>query len=146
MLLLRRTEPPHVGAFVPFGGELPPQEAPRDAAIRMVADSIDPSVDAVCFRGVFTETSPAEFNWVNFVYTAPTEAVDPVETEEGVLEWVSDERIDEIQTPPPDRDIYHRILDDELFVFDARYRESEEYVELTELVDERTGDSVNWAE
>jgi hypothetical protein len=83
-----------------------------------------------------TETSPTDFNWVNYIYTSSVNSVSTGETDEGTLEWIQEKEISDIPTPETDRHIYNNISKDEFFVFDARYREVDDGVELVELRDE----------
>jgi len=135
-LLIRRSQEPHLGKYIPIGGKVGPFETPRTAATREVKEETGVSVKDVRLRGILTETSPTNFNWVNYIYTADIAAVAPVNHHEGTLEWVRQERLSSIPTPTTDRFIYDYITRSELFVFDAVYDEN---VELIRLVDELSG-------
>jgi len=135
-LLIHRDKEPHLGKYIPIGGKVGPFETLRAAAIREVKEETGISVDDVRLRGILTETSPTNFNWVNYIYTVDIAAVTPVKYREGTLEWVEQERLDSIPTPTTDRFIYDYVSKSEFFVFDAVY---DEHVELIRLVDELSG-------
>jgi len=135
-LLLRRTKEPHLGKYVPIGGHLEPFETPRAAAIREVEEEAGISIKEPRLRGILTETSPTEYNWIVYIYTADIAVIPPVECAEGTLEWVARERLDTIPIPTTDGFVYDYLFRSEFIVFDAVYDEN---VELMTLVDELSG-------
>ncbi len=135
-LLLRRSKEPHLGKYTPIGGHLEPFETPQAAAIREVKEEAGISIKEPRLRGVLTETSPTEYNWIVYIYTANITAIPPVECVEGTLEWVAPERLDAIPIPTTDGFIYDYLFRSEFFVLDAVYDED---VELLRLVDELSG-------
>jgi 8-oxo-dGTP diphosphatase len=135
-LLLRRSKEPNLGKYVPVGGHLEPFETPRAAAIREVKEETGVSIEEIHLRGIMTETSPTNYNWINYIYTADVAATPPVKSVEGTLEWVARERLDTIPMPTTDGFIYDYISRSQFFVFDAAYDEN---VELITLVDELSG-------
>jgi len=135
-LLLRRSKEPNLGKYVPVGGHLEPFETPRAGAIREVKEETGVSIEEPRLRGILTETSPTEYNWIVYIYTADVPAIPPVECAEGTLEWVAPERLDSIPIPTTDGYIYDYLSRSEFIVFDAVYDEN---VELIRLVDEFSG-------
>jgi 8-oxo-dGTP diphosphatase len=83
-----------------------------------------------------TETSPTDFNWISYVYTADITAVPPIKCREGTLAWVERELLDSIPNPKTDSLIYDYVSRSEFFVFDAVYDDD---VELIALIDELSG-------
>jgi 8-oxo-dGTP diphosphatase len=135
-LLLRRSKEPHLGKYVPIGGHLEPFETPRAAAIREVEEEAGISIEEPRLSGILTESSPTEYNWIVYIYTADITAIPPVECAEGTLEWVAQERLDTVPIPTTDGFIYDYLSRSEFFVLDAVYDEN---VELIRLVDELSG-------
>ena len=135
-LLLRRGKEPHLGKYVPIGGHLEPFETPRAAAIREVEEEAGISIEEIRLRGILTESSPTEYNWIVYIYTADITAIPPVECAEGTLEWVAQERLDTVPIPTTDGFVYDYLSRSEFFVLDAVYDEN---VELITLVDELSG-------
>lgn len=135
-LLVHRTKDPHEGKYIPLGGHIEPFETPRAAAIREVREEAGIQLDDVRLRGIMTETSPTKFNWINYIYTGDTQAFEPPQCPEGILEWVDEARLTHIPTPTTDAFIYEHVSRSEFFVFDAVYDEN---TELLSLVDELSG-------
>ncbi len=135
-LLLRRSKEPNLGKYTPIGGHLEPFETPRQAVIREVKEETGISIQEPHLRGILTESSPTQYNWINYIYTADIPAIPPVECTEGTLEWVTPARLDTIPKPTTDGYIYDYISQSEFFVFDAVYDEN---VKLITLVDELSG-------
>lgn len=135
-LLLRRSKEPNLGKYVPVGGHLEPFETPREAVIREVNEEVGISIEEPRLRGILTETSPTNYNWTIYIYTADIPAIPPIECAEGKLEWIAPERLNAISIPTTDGFIYDYLSRSEFFVLDAVYDEN---VELTRLVDELSG-------
>jgi len=135
-LLLRRSKEPNLGKYTPIGGHLEPFETPRQAVIREVKEETGISIEKPRFRGILTETSPTDYNWIVYIYTADIPAIPPIKCAEGALEWVPQERLDTIPMPTTDGFIYNYLSRSQFFVFDAVYDEN---VKLITLVDELSG-------
>jgi len=135
-LLLRRNKEPNLGKYVPIGGHLEPFETPRAAALREIKEEAGVSVKEIHLRGIMTETSPTNYNWIIYIYTADVAATPPIDCLEGTLEWVTQERLEAIPTPTTDLFIYDYLSRAEFFVLDAVYDEN---VRLVRLVDELSG-------
>lgn len=135
-LLLRRSKEPNLGKYVPVGGHLEPFETPRAAAIREVKEETGISIEEPRLSGILTETSPTDYNWIVYIYTADIAPIPPVECVEGTLEWVAQEQLSTIPIPTTDGFVYDYLSRSEFIVFDAVYDEN---VELITLVDELSG-------
>ncbi len=135
-LLLRRSKEPHLSKYAPIGGHLQPFETPRQAAIREVKEETGISIEEPRLRGILTETSPTDYNWIVYIYTADVTATSPIECAEGTLEWVPQERLHTVPIPTTDGFIYDCLSRSEFSVFDAVYDEN---IELLTLVDELSG-------
>ncbi len=132
LLLIHRSKEPNLGKYTPIGGKAGPFETPRAAAIREVKEEAGISVENLRLRGIMTETSQTDFNWINYIYTDDVTAITPVKHREGILEWVEQERLDRISTPTTDRFIYDYLSMSEFFVFDAVYDENEQLIRLVD--------------
>jgi 8-oxo-dGTP diphosphatase len=121
LLLMKRTKEPNLGKYVPVGGHVEPFETPRDAALREVQEETGCRLEKVDFCGVLVETSPADYNWIVFVYSAEVERFAPPECREGILEWVEWSRLAEIPTPPTDLHVYRLIMNGQAFVLNAEF-------------------------
>jgi len=135
-LLLRRSKEPNLGKYTPVGGHLEPYETPRAAAIREVKEEAGIFIEEPRLRGILTETSPTDYNWIVYIYTADVTATPPIDCVEGTLEWVAQEQLDTVPIPTTDGFVYDYLSRSEFFVFDTVYDEN---VELIRLVDELSG-------
>lgn len=136
LLLLERRRPPHVGRFTPLGGKVDPHESPYQAALREVYEEAGIRLTHMRLAGLLTETSPARYNWVNYVYTAQVPPFDPPPCEEGTLAWVSFANVTSIPTPPTDWHIYDHVIRGQFFAFDALF---DAEVNLVSMMDEFSG-------
>lgn len=135
-LLLKRAKAPNIGKYVPVGGKLEAHERPVEAAVRETREEtgIDIAYPVLC--GVLSETSPADYNWLCYIYLADIPWQEAPECNEGVLEWVPADRLHEIPTPPTDLAIYDYVCRGEKFVIDAVYDAD---LRLTHLIEELSG-------
>jgi 8-oxo-dGTP diphosphatase len=136
LLLLHRTKEPNLSKYVPVGGHIEPFEAPRAAAIREVREETGKQLDDIQFHGVLVETSPTNYNWVVFVYSAEVEHFDPPDCAEGVLEWVPSHRVPDLPTPATDNYIYPLIVAGQHFVLNAEFDQD---LHLEHLEEELSG-------
>ena len=129
-LLLHRSKAPHIGKYIPVGGRLDPHETPEQAVIREIYEEAGVIIDTVRLCGIVTETSPVDYNFVLYVYTAESDAFTPPDCDEGRLEWVQPDRIARLPIPETDPFIYDFVLHGEFFVFDAIYDDNIKLVKL----------------
>lgn len=134
-LLLKRAKEPNIGLFTPLGGKLDPFETPLNAAIRETWEESGIKVNNMEFRGILTETSPVDYNWISYVYLAEIEKQVTTESEEGTLEWMHIDELLKIPTPKTDLYIYKCLIDSEKFIFNAEYNED---LELQLMINELT--------
>ncbi len=120
-LLLNRLKEPNKGMFTPVGGKLNPHESPLDAAIRETYEETGIRVETMKFCGLLTETSPVEYNWINFVYLAEIDFEIPGECNEGELKWIRFDEVLRVPAPKTDFYIYKYILDNKPFSFSATF-------------------------
>lgn len=138
-LLLERGKPPHQGKMVPVGGKIEPFETPLQAVIRETMEETGITIFAPKFRGILTETSPVDYNWISYIYSAEIDFCPPPECNEGILKWISASELNLIQTPVTDRYIYRFISENRSFILDAVYNDA---LDLLDMRDELTGQSV----
>lgn len=120
-LLLKRFKNPNKGLFTPIGGKLDPHESPRQAACRETFEETGIKLDRLTYCGTLVETSPTDYNWNSYVYRSEIEFRDPPECNEGVLQWIDRDRLDEIPTPVTDRHIYRLTAAGQPFMLHAGY-------------------------
>ncbi len=120
-LLLKRLKVPNQGMYTPVGGKLEPYENPLQAAIRETFEETGIKVDTMKFCGLLTESAPTKYNWINYVYLAEIDFVEPPECNEGTLAWIPFEEVLNVPTPTSDWYIYKYILEGKPFCFNADY-------------------------
>lgn len=120
-LLLKRFKEPNKNMYTPVGGKLDPYETPIHAALRETMEETGIVVPYMKYCGTLVETSPADYNWISFVYLAETELIPPPPCNEGILEWISVDEVLNIPTPASDWFIYKYLLKEKLFAFNAVY-------------------------
>lgn len=133
-LLLCRARPPHVGKYSPIGGKIDPYETPEQTAQREIREEAGVSVAAVRLAGMITETSPVDYNWILYVYTAHVERFTPPPCDEGALAWVDLNRLDQYPTPETDPFIYDWVRRSTFFVLDAVYDSETRLLRMTEEI------------
>lgn len=136
LLLLQRAKEPHVDKLTPLGGKIDPHERPHDAAVREVGEEAGITLETMAFAGIFTETSPVNYNWINYVYTAEVAAFDPPPCDEGLLRWVPFNYLRKFRTPETDVHLYNYIARGQPFAFDAVF---DAEIRLIRMVDELSG-------
>ena len=132
-LLLKRSKPPHVGHYVPVGGHVENYESPRRAVVREVEEETGIEVLDPILKGIVTETSPVDYNWIVYVYGARIPHLPPPSCPEGELSWVKPERLSALPVPEIDRHMYRYLLEGRFFVFEAEY---DQRITLAGLYDE----------
>ena len=125
-LLIRRgkkktTKEDDYGMYLPIGGKLEPYETPEEAAKREVKEETGFDIDNLQFKGIIIESSNVNYNWVDFVYLSEIPYFDPIETDEGYLEWVNRNEIDNLPTPEIDKEVYKYVVNDQKFIFNDEY-------------------------
>ena len=138
-LLLKRAKQPNQGKFVPVGGKIEPFETPQDAVIREVFEETGLVIDTPKFCGILTETSPIDYNWVSYIYTAEIPYSVPNACDEGELHWVSAAQLQDLNTPATDWHIYQFIEQGRPFAFNAYFDEN---MEMTYMRDDLTGEAI----
>ena len=138
-LLLKRKNPPHAGMVTPVGGKIDPFENPIDAAIRETREETGIVIAHPAFCGTLVETSPVTYNWISFLYLSDIPDLPPPACNEGELLWVDSRNLSTVPTPHTDHFIYHYILEDRPFAFNAEFDDA---IRLLRMTDELRGETV----
>lgn len=136
-LLLNRYKNPHKGMYTPVGGKLEPYENPLQAALRETKEETGIELDHLEFTGILTETAPANYNWICYVYQAEIEKIPPPFCDEGVLRWVDFEEIPKIPTPSTDPQMYRYIMEGKRFIFTADFDENLNLLHMREELENK---------
>ena len=132
-LLLRRSNPPHAGKYLPVGGKLDPFEDPYSAAIRETREETGLLLENIRYQGILIETSPIAYNWQCNIYVADIDRISPPPCPEGQLEWIPFAEVPSVPTPPTDWYVYQYLMRGQVFAFNAIYNEQ---LEMTRMVEE----------
>jgi 8-oxo-dGTP diphosphatase len=136
-MLLKRYKSPHKDMYTPVGGKLDPYENPLQAAFRETEEETGIKLDELKFAGILTETAPANYNWICYVYEAEIEKMEAPFCDEGILEWVDFDQIPHIPTPATDFQIYKYIMEGKRFVFSADFDEHINMLSMREELEDR---------
>ncbi len=92
---------------------------PLAAAIRETREETGIVLKHIKYCGLLTETSPGQYNWINYVYLADIAWQSPPPCDEGTLAWIPFEQLAHIPTPKTDWHIYDYIVKEKPFAFNA---------------------------
>lgn len=134
-LLLKRLKEPNKDSFTPVGGKLDPFESPLKAAIRETFEETGIKVETMKYCGILTESSPTKYNWINFVYIAEIDFIEPPFCNEGTLMWIPFDELLNVPTPKTDWFIYKYILDGKSFSLNAEYDENLNLLSMIEEIE-----------
>lgn len=134
-LLLKRLKEPNKDSFTPVGGKLDPFESPLKAAIRETFEETGIKVETMKYCGILTESSPTKYNWINFVYIAEIDFIEPPFCNEGSLMWIPFDELLNVPTPKTDWFIYKYILDGKPFSLNAEYDENLNLLSMIEEIE-----------
>jgi len=118
-LMLHRVKKPndmHAGKWNGLGGKLEPGETPEECALREVEEESGLRMLDPALRGfiAFPQFSRGE-DWFTFVFTADHFTGELIDSNEGVLAWVADDRLHELNLWPGDRIFLPWLNDDRFF-------------------------------
>jgi 8-oxo-dGTP diphosphatase len=133
-LLLKRFKEPNKDLYTPIGGKLDPYENPNQTAIRETWEETGIRLKDMRYMGSLIETSPTNYNWHSLVYWAYIPFQEPPECKEGILEWISFDKLLTIPTPKTDWYIYKYVLDNQPFMLNAEYDENLQILALREEI------------
>lgn len=134
-LLLKRLKEPNKDSFTPVGGKLDPFESPLKAAIRETFEETGIKVETMKYCGILTESSPTKYNWINFVYIAEIDFIEPPFCNEGTLMWIPFDELLNVPTPKTDWFIYKYVLDGKPFSLNAEYDENLNLLSMIEEIE-----------
>jgi len=133
-LLLRRNKPPHQNKYVPVGGKVEPYEDPHTAARRELQEETGLQTGQLRYCGGLIETSPTPYNWQCTIYLSDIDDMLPPYCDEGTLEWIPFDQIDQVPIPPTDAQIYQYVMQGRPFALNAIYNAHMQLVKMTEEI------------
>ena len=94
----------HQGKWNGLGGKLEPGETPEECARREIQEESGLEVERLELKGLLTFPGFAnDEDWYAFVFIAQAEQDDLIDSPEGVLSWVENERLPELELWEGDR-------------------------------------------
>lgn len=112
---IKRPDDMHAGKWNGLGGKLLPGESPEECVVREVEEECGLRLHQPELRGFLTFPSfSADEDWYAFVFVGRDFSGQQIECSEGVLEWVEDARLLELNLWEGDR-IFLRWLEEERF-------------------------------
>ena len=131
-LLLKRANEPNRGTYVPVGGKLEPHESAYKAVLRETFEETGIQLKSAKFCGTLTETSPVKYNWISYIYIAEIPFQPAPYCDEGILEWIHQDNLLKVPTPPTDWWIYKYISMNKPFAFSAQFDAQLNMLEMRE--------------
>ena len=91
------------GKWIGIGGHLEAGETPEECIRREALEETGLSLKNLKLRGILTFILPKWGNELTFLYTAETDSSVFKESNEGILQWVPQEKVDQLALWPGDR-------------------------------------------
>lgn len=104
----------HAGKWNGLGGKLEPGETPEECVIREVYEESGLLVHNPRFHGMLTFPGFDDDHWYGFLFTATDFSGDLIDSPEGVLAWIDDDKLLDLHLWPGDK-IFLKWLDREGF-------------------------------
>ena len=110
----------HAGKWNGLGGKLEPGETPEECAIREIFEESGLRVEQPVLRGLITfpQFSRGD-DWITYIFVVDRFSGELIDSSEGVLAWVPDDKLLDLNLWPGDR-VFLRWLDDPRF-FSAKF-------------------------
>jgi 8-oxo-dGTP diphosphatase len=110
----------HEGKWNGLGGKLEPGETPEECAIREIREESGLTVNTVLLKGFITFPNfDGVHSWYCFIFTAVGFEGEFIDSPEGRLEWIDNDKLKELNLWEGDR-IFFDWLDQERF-FSAKF-------------------------
>lgn len=111
----------HEGKWIGLGGKFEQGETPEECVIREIKEESGLTITKPILRGVMTfPLFKDEEDWYVFVFTVNEFEGDLIESNEGVLKWVDNEKVLDMPTWEGDRMFLKWLMDNKEF-FSAKF-------------------------
>ena len=114
----------HQGKWNGLGGKFNPGESPEECAIREIEEESGLKVGAVKMKGFITfPLFDGKDDWYVFVFTADEFDGRQIDSPEGKLEWISNEKLAEINLWEGDKVFIPWLFEDKFFSGKFNYKD-----------------------
>lgn len=94
---VKKTQDMHLGKWNGLGGKLEPGETPEECARREIREESGLGVSTLLFKGLLTFPGFAnDEDWYAFVFVAQAEEGELIDSPEGDLAWVENEKLSKL--------------------------------------------------
>lgn len=132
VLLIQRRNPPHVGLWSPPGGKMNPSESPCDCVQREFFEETGLTLLKPELRVVTTVLHAGlGMHWLLFVYVARAYSGELLASDEGDIQWVALNQLEQYPRPAADIQMFGHVLHDEpICEMQFGYDEANELIDL----------------
>ena len=132
VLLIQRRNPPHVGLWSPPGGKMNPCESPLQCVQREYFEETGLTLLKPELRVVTTVLHAGMgMHWLLFVYLARDYSGELIASDEGDIQWIALDQLDQYPRPAADVQMLEHVLHDEpIQEMQFGYNEANELIDL----------------
>ena len=137
VMLMQRRNPPHVGLWSPPGGKMNPCESPLDCVRREYFEETGLKLLKPELRAVTTVLHAGMgMHWLLFIYLAKAYSGELIPSDEGDIQWVALDQLDQYPRPAADiQMLQHVLCDDPIQEMQFGYDEANQLIELIREAD-----------
>ncbi len=111
VLLIHRRKPPNAGRWDGVGGKVEPHEDPFAGCVREVREETGLTIETPRLRALWVVTARSTGQiWILYTFTAAAPQGDLIASDEGDVEWVGLDRLDELPVMPDTRLVLPHVL------------------------------------
>lgn len=116
----------HEGKWNGLGGKLEPGESPEACAIREVREESGLTIETLRYGGLLVFSGFKGDDWYVWVYTADNFSGELIDSDEGRLEWIPDDKIRTLPLWPSDHYFLGWLEQNKLFSARFEYSQQDE--------------------
>ena len=137
VLLMQRRNPPHIGLWSPPGGKMNPGESPLDCVRREYFEETGLTLLHPQLRAVTTVLHAGmAMHWLLFIYLAGDFRGELRASDEGDIQWIGLDALDQYPRPAADVQMFEHVLQDcAIREMEFGYDEANELIDLIRTVE-----------
>lgn len=122
----KKTNDVHKGKYVGLGGKIEPGESPEEAIVREVNEESGLLLKKPILRGIITFPNfKDDEDWLMFLYIANEFTGEIIDSSEGTLEWIDNDKILNLSMWKGDLEFFKWLQDGRMFSGKIVYENSE---------------------